>query len=269
MRFSRPVDGLDKEFPEVEIDEIDKKSHDQIAEDLEHFISQFRAHNRQEDFWHRWSQVREMLFHLNERVNYWENRRTQFLQIGIGLLAGSLAGILTVADRLPVTSIFKDGTLEAAGAFLTISAAAYTFVLIVCFCYAIGCLMLLLIWNYQNNPDYPFTKACRIWVWHYRHAETTPIDTDFRKYTRETFLKQVQLFSENLVAYKRRLLRSDTAELLDQDLSQVYVLLINEKFKIKMVSQLRDCLTVTTRYALYAALLYLVLFSIARIAILL
>ncbi|MFC1539735.1 hypothetical protein ACFL6H_09950, partial [Candidatus Latescibacterota bacterium] len=43
-----------------------------------------------------------------------------------------------------------------------------------------------------------------------------------------------------LLEYKLRNLRSTPDELFDQDMSQLYLLITNEKFKIKFVSKLRD-----------------------------
>jgi hypothetical protein len=52
--------------------------------------------------------------------------------------------------------------------------------------------------------------------------------------------------------------------MIDQDLSQVYLLLINEKYKIKMVNALRNILIKTLTIAFFVALTIVVLFAIAR-----
>jgi len=256
MRFRKPVDDLDREFPESAIDELHDKSRAKIAKDLHDFVKKASSGQTQEEFWHRWAQIREMLFHLNERVNYWEGRRTQFLQIGIGLLAASIAGVVAIFSNISELTdlFFQQNGLAASTMFLSAKGILYIFAFIVCMCFTVGCLWLLLLWNEQNNPSYPFTKACRTWLWHYRHAEKSPLETDFRTYTPATYRTHVETFAANLVHYKKRLLQSDVQELLDQDISQVYVLLINEKFKIKMVNRLRDCLLSTTRLAFYTSI---------------
>ena len=269
MRFRRPVDDLDKEFPESAIDELHEQSRAKTTKDLQEFVGKASDEKTQDEFWHRWAQIREMLFHINERVNYWEGRRTQFLQIGIGLLAASVAGVVAIfSNTSELTDLFfqQDG-LSPSTIFLSAKGIAYVFAFIICMCFSLGCLRLLLLWNEQNNPNYPFTKACRTWVWHYRHAEASPLETDFRAYTRKTYRAQVEAFAANLADYKKRLLKSDIQELLDQDISQVYVLLINEKFKIRMVSQLRDCLLTTTRFAYYVSIpVVVVLFGLRLLA---
>jgi hypothetical protein len=182
-------------------------------------------------------------------------------------LGASFAGIITVlANIKELTDVFI-GTGDSYKLWLlTGKGLVYLFVFVSCFCFVIGSLLLLHRWNCQNNPNYPFTKGYRFWLWHYRHAEQTPSDTKVSGYTPETFKQQVTIFCQNIVAYKKRFLQTSTEDLIDQDLSQAYLLLINEKYKVKMVSELREVLVKTVRIALfYVGLPITTLFALLRI----
>jgi hypothetical protein len=179
-------------------------------------------------------ETREMIPQIDSRIHYWEDRRTQFLQLSIGILAAALAGIVAISPQL----FMKFENNE----FVTFSTTIYIPVVVLSICLVIGTTKLLILWNQQNNPPYPFTKGTKTWRWQYRHAETTETDTNFQKFDRSVMEKQAYIFANNLIDYKIKTVTSDEKELLDQDLSQLYLLLINEKFKIKFVSQLRDLL---------------------------
>lgn len=268
MWCSKKLAEIEKGFLPEDIDKLHNNGRQAIDAVLTSVTNKSKDDKSKDEFWQRWSHIREMLQHVNDRVNYWETRRTQFLQIGIGLLAASIAGILAIAgDLSSPTDLFIVIGRNHIDTVACLKGALYCFTLIVCLCFAIGSVKLLKIWNTQNNPDYPFTKGYRTWVWHYRHAEENSLSTDVHNFSEDTFRVEVEKFSKNLLFYKERMLNSSLAELLDQDLSQLYVLLINEKFKIDMVSRLRDCLLKTAWFALCTPPAVLILLSILRIAV--
>ena len=241
MIGKKDVDDLEKEFPEEEIDVEHQRGRGRIEKALLEFLE--NAERDPELLTRRWADIREMILNVDGRVNYWENRRTQFLQLTVALLAAALAGSVAILANVDLTTWAKT---EASLRYLPVLAS--------CIALFLGSLRLLLLWNSQNNPNYPFTKAYRVWRWHYRHAEKVPVDTDFSAYDRRQFREQVRRFADNLAEYKIRTLAADPAELIDQDLSQLYVLITNEKFKIMCVSALRDSLLRTCQFAFYVGI---------------
>jgi hypothetical protein len=245
MKLFGKIDELDREFPESEIEAIHREASAGVEEALDRLFK--RSEDKESESWvRRWEDAKQMIEHVDGRIHYWENRRTQFLQLATGILAASLAAIIAV---LPTLYDPKLCALQRVP-YYAIFAASLTL--------ACGCVVLLTRWNRQNNPSYPFTKGYRVWRWHYRHAEKTPLDTDVFGYDQDTYREQACIFAENLSDYKARTLDSEPRELLDQDLSQLFLLLTNEKFKIKFVSQLRNCLWTTLRLAFFALVLVLV-----------
>jgi hypothetical protein len=245
MKLFGRIDELDREFPEAEIEEIHREASAAVEEALDRFFK--RTEDKEGESWvRRWEDAKQMIEHVDGRIHYWENRRTQFLQLATGILAASLAAIIAILPFLYDPNLCA---LQKVPYFAIGVAAVVLF---------IGCILLLTIWNRQNNPSYPFTKGYRIWRWHYRHAEKTPVDTKVFKYDRQTHREQARIFAENLSDYKVKTLETEPRELLDQDLSQLFLLLTDEKFKIKFVNRLRDCLWTTLKFALFAFVLVLV-----------
>jgi hypothetical protein len=265
MNISKSVDGIERDFPEDKITELFEKTKSENAKDLEDFITSCKTQGSTDTLQHRWDKIREMIFHLDQRIHYWENRRTQFLQIGLGILGASLAGITAIfANIKELSDVFLITTNSYDSFIPTAKGLVYMFIFLLCICFAFGSLKLIYLWNRQNNPNYPFTKGYRIWLWHYRHAEKTPSDTRISGYTQQTFRQEVDKFCRNIVDYKRRFLQSSINDMIDQDLSQAYLLLVNEKYKIKMVNALRNILINTLTIAFLVALTIAVLFAIAR-----
>lgn len=264
----KKIDEIEQSFPKDEVERRHNVGREKIKEVLDEFTKKSHDDSAKDEFWHRWSHIREMIQHINDRVDYWEARRTQFLQIGIGLLAASIAGVIAILDNLsspPSLLLFFDAQFIGLVPFA--KGILHILVLGICVCFTFGSLHLLFVWNKQTNPNYPFTKGYRTWVWHYRHAEQEELAADVEDSNVDNFHKEVEKYSRNLIYYKTRILQSNLAELLDQDLSQVYLLLTNEKFKIKMVSRLRDSLLTTTWFALITSLMEIILLAIARVVV--
>lgn len=183
-----------------------------------------------------WQQTREMVKDIDNRIHYWEDRRSQFLTYALGVLSLSFAGALTLIPKFIsdlVNSVKNQTFLLSVNSVIFIPIFLFFITLI------IGSILLILLWNRQNNPDYPFTKGTKIWRWQYQGAEKTK-STIKIKYNQKEFIEEVNKFSDNEEYYKKRLLNSSKAELFNQDLSQLFLLLINEKYKIKFVSSLRN-----------------------------
>jgi len=175
--------------------------------------------------------VRELLQTLQGRNEYWEQRRGLFLQIALGMLAFSIAigtAIAAVFDKLmlhPFSFIIMGGVIAVS---LTI---------------LVGGIWIVRIWNRQNNPDYPFTKGYRHWRWQYRYAEEIIPEFRYRYESKEEFEKDIATYLKNLRSYADKTLNLKPLEILEQDISQLFLLIENEKYKIKFVSELRDEVT--------------------------
>jgi hypothetical protein len=217
--------NLDKNFPQESIDKIAETK----AIDVEKAYAKLQDSVTFEKIRH---ETREMIPQIDERIHYWEERRTIFLQISLGILAAALAGIVAIGSDASVITTN----------FYSLTTLIYIPILILSLCLIYGCINILLIWNKQNNPPYPFTKATRTWRWHYRHSETSETKTDFESFDKNIMEEEAYKFANNLADYKIKTLSSSNNELLDQDISQLYLLLINEKFKIKFVTILRNSL---------------------------
>lgn len=172
--------------------------------------------------------VRELLRTLQGRNEYWEQRRGLFLQIALGMLAFSIAigtAIAAVFDKLmshPLTFIIMGGVIAVSLAIL------------------VGGIQIIRIWNRQNNPDYPFTKVYKHWRWQYRYAEEIIPEFKYRYESKEEFEKDIETYIRNLHSYGDKTLNLKPLEILEQDISQLFLLIENEKYKIKFVSELRD-----------------------------
>lgn len=268
MTNKRKIDYIEKNFPEEEITKIFENTKENNSEDISNFVNTCITKIGPEGILQRWEQIRQMLFHLNERINYWENRRTQFLQIGLGILGASLAGVVAIfANIKELSDLFITSNASNVLIYPTAKGIVYLFIFILCTCFVFGSLKLVNLWNRQNNPNYPFTKGYRVWLWHYRHAEEIPSDARICRYTKQKFKEEVNNFCHNIVSYKKRFLQSSINDMIDQDLSQVYLLLINEKYKIKMVSALRDLFINMLKISIFISLALTSIFSILKIYI--
>jgi len=224
----------DQNFPKTDIDTISKEKEKEVE----------AAYGKVKDgelLKKICSETREMIPQIDERIHYWEDRRTMFLQVSLGITAAALAGIIAIASES--NNVIKD--------FFSFSTFIYVPVFVLCVILVIGGTKILALWNEQNNPTYPFNKATKTWRWQYRHAETNPINTEVGKFTNKVLEREAYKFANNLADYKIKLLSSTARELLDQNLSQLYLLLINEKYKIKFLTKLRDLLFSVLRWSLF------------------
>ncbi|MDD1745136.1 MAG: hypothetical protein LUQ20_04920 [Candidatus Methanoperedens sp.] len=224
--MKKTIDQLDKDYPPNRISENYENGRKKIEEQLNTFVENYKNDNQMLSA--RWQDIRNLVTHLDGRIHYWEGRRTQYLQLTTAILAASLAGIIAISN----SALGATNVLDRFIFFAPIIASLLVLIF--------GSIMIIRLWNVQNNPSYPFTKGYKIWRWQYRGAENKPSNTDLSSYTKESFEREVNLFSENLYLYKSKYLSASLEDLLDQDLSQAYLCITNEKFKIKFVSDLRD-----------------------------
>ena len=163
-----------------------------------------------------------------ERVHYAEGRRGQYIAVAAGLFAGAIA-LASIADQAMFTRVSWSIQVAAGGFFL---------------------LSIFLFYVYSKQVNrYPWTSVTKTWKWFYRDAipEEAKFDLNFynwlfrwgKEVTRAKyeFNRQLPLFGASL----QKLF--NPRESLWQDIQQLYVLHINEKYKNAYLSRLRSILT--------------------------
>lgn len=189
------------------------------------------------------AEIAPVLQAATERVHYAEGRRGQYIAVAAGLFAGAIA-LASIANQALFGGL--NWSIEvAAGGFFVLS------------------VFLFYVYSKQVNR-YPWTSATKTWKWFYRDAipEQEKFDLSFydwmfrwgKEVTRAKgeFNRQLPLFGASL----QKLV--DPRESLWQDVQQLYVLHINEKYKNAYLSRLRSILT-----AGLVAILSLVVFAAA------
>ncbi|MBA7550027.1 hypothetical protein ES705_42532 [subsurface metagenome] len=200
------------------------------------------------DAWQLSKDLKEIIHMLQERHEYWDHRRELFLQIALGMIAFSIAilgGIAAVFDKL----VAHSPTFVIMGIILVVSLTTI-----------VGGAQLVRVWNRQNNPDYPFTKGYKHWRWQYRYAEEIQRPFKYQYETKEEFEADIEAYIKNLASYAEKTLALKPMEILEQDISQLFLLIENEKYKIKFVSELRNTLTRLLSVALWVGLAAIVVF---------
>lgn len=246
--FFNRLNYLDNNFSKEDIEKLSKNSFKRFSKELDNFCKNEKP-NREEKYKMLRKDIREMILNIDNRIHYWESRRTQYLQLATAILAASIIGIITTFQKISLSQNLYD-----------LQSIAYMVILIPCLILFLGSIYLLNVWNKQNNPNYPFVKMPRIWRWHYRHAEKNSIDTNISKYDKEKYKTQIDIFIDNLENYGIKTLKADYKELLDQDISQLFLLITNEKFKIKFVTHLRDCFYKILSVSIYSFVILIIIY---------
>ncbi|MFL6728205.1 MAG: hypothetical protein ACJ8FS_17070 [Sphingomicrobium sp.] len=170
----------------------------------------------------------EVIAAVAERIHYAEGRRTNFTVVAGALLAGGVAILTFIPDK----------RLGNALAYPALGASIG--------CIALG-LLLLIVFARQTNR-YPWTAATNTWKWFYRDALPDQKEFDWtwrdvlrpneeKKRLQAAFGKQLPLFEASVERLK------DPKVSFSQDVQQLYVLHINDKFKNAHLSQLRTILS--------------------------
>jgi hypothetical protein len=164
---------------------------------------------------------------VSERIHYAEGRRTNITIVAGVLIAGGIALFTSAYDKAVTMT-----------AWLALAAGSISAILV-------GAAVL---WAYTRQTNrYPWTAATKTWKWFYRDAlpEGSKFDigwTSLFSFGKEKakvqseYTRQLPLFKEKLKALT---LPNVSYE---QDLQQLYVLHINEKYKNLHLSQLRTIL---------------------------
>ena len=185
--------------------------------------------------------------HMVRRIEYAESRRGAIATLAGGLLAAGIAlfAILLDAPSGPVRVAL--GVLASA----VLASAALT----------------LVAWFRQTNPPYGFIRADksrRPWKWFYRDAlgdhEAFAFDW-WRRKDSPTNTKPIKAFEVQWGPFAERELQLvDLQKDVLQNLQQVYLLHVNEKYKNRFLSQLR---TVLLRGVVASLLAFFITLAIA------
>lgn len=184
----------------------------------------------------RVTELREEFQHListiADRIHYAEARRSGFSVIASALIAAAVAIFPFIATQVDDQRLQVSGYVFCAGVFV------------------LG-VVLLLIFSRQTNYSYPFTAATTTWKWFYRDAIPGQADFNVRwvDYVGQTSHRKQQgknAYTNKWAAFfekEKELLTSPAVSLL-QDIQQIYVLHVNEKYKNDFLRHLRTCLTI-------------------------
>lgn len=179
---------------------------------------------------YRLSQILERLAdHMARRIEYAESRRSSMATLG-GVLLGAGVTLLAVVRAFETPIEFGLGAL--AGGLIFASCAV------------------LIVYARQTNPKYGFiqsgTRFRRPWKWFYRDALPKAESFSFPSHTFQTRSQAqegIHAFDEQWPEFSRRFaslinVRTDAV----QNLRQVYLLHVNERYKNLFLTQLRKVL---------------------------
>ncbi|MEI9416740.1 hypothetical protein [Mesorhizobium sp. Cs1321R2N1] len=169
-------------------------------------------------------ELSEVISAVAERIHYAEGRRTNFTVVAGAMLAGGIAVLTFILDKHLGKLITYPIVVAAVGSLV------------------LG-IALLVVYSRQTNR-YPWTAATKTWKWFYRDA--LPAEKEFNPKWWSLFWfgpekKRLQTaYTNQLPGFQAKINQlSNEVVNFDQDVQQLYVLHINEKFKNLHLSQLR------------------------------
>jgi len=167
--------------------------------------------------------------YVYRRLDYTEQRRFGYLQIGIAILAFSsavgaiVAALFNIASSSQITKILLHFLSPfIIGLFIT------------------G--LLMVIWyNSQTNPNYPFIDITKTWKWFYHYMDIKKLKTQIR-YSAQDRQKYNMEYLDKLKMYADKSINKNIKEELKQNIEQLYLYLVLEKFKNDFTRQLQRIL---------------------------
>jgi len=170
----------------------------------------------------RAANCRELIFHIHDRIEYAENRRGQIAAVALAFLAGAVAIFLSsVVDNLRSQEWVPVLRVAALCLFLTSAAT-------------------LVLYSRQINFAYPFIKVTKTWRWFYHYSVSKEYKPPFHTYDTKSQREKLQkLHLEDLISYAQKTVNMNPKEELEQDLEQLFLVIVNEKYKNAQLSHLR------------------------------
>jgi len=170
----------------------------------------------------RAAKCRELIFHIHDRIEYAENRRGQIATVALAFLAGAVALLLA--------SVVED-----------VRAQEWVLILrVVALCLFATSATTLVLYSLQINFAYPFIQVTKTWRWFYHYSVSKDYKPPFHTYDSKSQRKKLQkLHLEDLLSYAQKTVKMSPKEELEQDLEQLFLVIVNEKYKNAQLSHLR------------------------------
>lgn len=191
------------------------------------------------------SESKTIMNSIVERIHYAEARRSQFLIIAGTLVAAGVA----ILQTLPDSDFTK----------LNIFVCSFSIGIIV------TGFSIFFLYSRQTNYKYPFNSITTTWKWFYRDALVGLSDIEIpftcinhKIKTENTRERMLIVWEEFFTQYKSGI--TDKYESLHQDIQQIYILHLNEKYKNYFLSNLRRLLVVGISITLLMSIISLFAF---------
>lgn len=195
-------------------------------------------------------QVLEVLQFVAERVNYTETRRFGYLQIGLAFIAVAGAGgvaLLSIPDKI---------------SFLMLILQASTFNIFITGGF------LIVLYDRQTNPRYPFVDSdvTKTWKWFYHYMDIKNLKSKIRygKQEKDEYNKN---YLDSLNRYTKNIISENAQNELKQNIEQLHLFLVLEKFKNDYTRKLQEYLflgiTVTAWVIFIIGLLWYFIFPLS------
>jgi hypothetical protein len=168
------------------------------------------------------ARCRELIFHIHQRIEYCEKRRGQMVVISLSLLAAAIA-------------LFAATFLEAMDSGLLVSLVRLTALLL-----SLTAIITLALYGLQTNFKYPFIEITKTWRWFYHYSVSKEYKPPFLTFERAREREKMQkIHLKDMLTYAKRTLESSPKEELEQDLEQLFLAIVNEKYKNAQLTHLR------------------------------
>jgi len=168
------------------------------------------------------ARCRELIFHIHQRIEYCEKRRGQMVLISLSLLAAAVA-------------LFAATFLGAADSGLLVLLVRLTALLLF-----LTAAITLALYALQTNFKYPFIEITKTWRWFYHYSVSKEYKPPFFPFEGPKEQEKMQkMHLEDMLTYAKRTLESSPKEELEQDLEQLFLVIVNEKYKNAQLTHLR------------------------------
>lgn len=168
------------------------------------------------------ARCRELIFHIHQRIEYCEKRRGQMVVISLSLLAAAVA-------------LFAATFLEVMDSGLLVSLVRLTALLLF-----LTAAITLALYGLQTNFEYPFIEITKTWRWFYHYSVSKEYKPPFFPFEGPKEREKMQkIHLKDMLAYAERTLKSNPKEELEQDLEQLFLVIVNEKYKNAQLTHLR------------------------------
>lgn len=168
------------------------------------------------------ARCRELIFHIHQRIEYCEKRRGQMVVISLSLLAAAVA-------------LFASTFLDSMDSRLLVSLIRLAALLLF-----LTAVITLALYALQTNFKYPFIEITKTWRWFYHYSvskEYKPPFVPFERLKQREEMQKIHL--QDMLTYAERTLESSPKEQLEQDLEQLFLVIVNEKYKNAQLTHLR------------------------------